>query len=121
MAGGSSNPHHKVDTAPRSGLVWGIDRGHKTTRRVPAARASRRKGKLSQRSAVVNSVVREVAGFAPYERRAMELIRNSKVSRRGRTRRLCWVGACQGIVSKWERQRTTRKTDEEMLGVRDGS
>jgi hypothetical protein len=80
MAGGSSNPHHKVDTTPRSGLVWGIGRGHKTTRRIPAARASRRKGKLSQRSAVVNSVVREVAGFAPYERRAMELIRNSKVS-----------------------------------------
>lgn len=80
MAGGSSHPHHKVDTVPRSGLVWGIDRGHKTTRRVPAVKASRRKGKLSQRSAVVKSVVREVAGFAPYERRAMELIRNSKVS-----------------------------------------
>ncbi|UZJ51209.1 hypothetical protein CBS101457_000529 [Exobasidium rhododendri] len=81
MAGGSSNPHHKADTAPRSGLVWGIDRGHKTTRRIPAAKASRRKGKLSQRSAVVKSVVREVAGFAPYERRAMELIRNSKDKR----------------------------------------
>lgn len=80
MAGGSSQPHHKVDTVPRTGLVVGIDRGFKTTRRVPAVRASRRKGKLSQRSAVVNSVVREVAGFAPYERRAMELIRNSKVS-----------------------------------------
>lgn len=82
MAGGSSNPHHKADTVPRTGLVWGVDRGHKTERRVQAERPSRRKGKLSQRKAVVNSVVREVVGFAPYERRAMELIRNSKVSNR---------------------------------------
>lgn len=80
MAGGSSHPHHKVDTAQRSGLVWGVDRGHKTERRVPASRPSRRKGKQSQSKAVVKSVVREVVGFAPYERRAMELIRNSKVS-----------------------------------------
>lgn len=79
MAGGSSHPHHKVDTVQRSGLVWGIDRGHKTERRVPATRPSRRKGRQSQRKTVVNSVVREVVGFAPYERRAMELIRNSKV------------------------------------------
>lgn len=79
MAGGSSNPHHKRDTVQRTGVVVGIDRGHKTERRVPAPRPSRRKGKLSQRKAVVNSVVREVVGFAPYERRAMELIRNSKV------------------------------------------
>lgn len=80
MAGGSSHPHHKVDTVPRSGLVWGVDRGHKTERRVSVQRPSRRKGQQSQRKAVINSVVREVTGFAPYERRAMELIRNSKVS-----------------------------------------
>ena len=44
MAGGSSHPHHKVDTVQRSGLVWGIDRGHKTERRVPATRPSRAVG-----------------------------------------------------------------------------
>ncbi|PWN37412.1 putative 60S ribosomal protein L36 [Meira miltonrushii] len=81
MAGGSSHPHHKVDTVSRSGLVWGVDRGHKTERRVPVQRPSRRKGNQSQRKAVINSVVREVTGFAPYERRAMELIRNSKDKR----------------------------------------
>ena len=75
----SSNPAHQPE-APRSGLVWGIARGHVNTRRAPAPKASRRKGAQSQRNTVVNSVVREVVGFAPYERRAMELIRNSKVS-----------------------------------------
>ncbi|PWN90046.1 putative 60S ribosomal protein L36 [Acaromyces ingoldii] len=81
MPGGSSHPHHKKDTVQRSGLVWGVDRGHKTERRVPRAKPSNRKGRSSQSKAVVKSVVREVAGFAPYERRAMELIRNSKDKR----------------------------------------
>jgi large subunit ribosomal protein L36e len=79
----SSNPAHQPE-APRSGLVWGIARGHVNTRRAPAPKASRRKGAQRQRNTVVNSVVREVVGFAPYERRAMELIRNSKVSAAGR-------------------------------------
>lgn len=72
-------PSHFFPTAP-SGLVWGINRGHKTERRVLPKKPSNRKGAQTQRSQVVKSVVREVAGFAPYERRAMELLRNSKVS-----------------------------------------
>ncbi|KAK0562741.1 ribosomal protein L36 [Tilletia horrida] len=62
-------------------LVWGINRGHQTTRRVVAPKPSYRKGRASQRSQTIKSVIREVAGFAPYERRAMELIRNSKDKR----------------------------------------
>ncbi|PWN19805.1 putative 60S ribosomal protein L36 [Microstroma glucosiphilum] len=78
--GNSSNPAHKAGV-PRTGLVWGINRGHKTERRVLPQRPSRRKGAQTQRTQIVKSVVREVAGFAPYERRAMELIRNSKDKR----------------------------------------
>lgn len=44
---------------------------------TPAAKISYRKGALSKRSAFVRSLVREVAGLAPYERRLIELIRNA--------------------------------------------
>ncbi|KDN41062.1 putative 60S ribosomal protein L36 [Tilletiaria anomala UBC 951] len=80
MVRNSSNPAHKQGVE-RNGLVWGINRGHVTERRVLKAKPSHRKGKTSQRVATIRSVIREVAGFAPYERRAMELIRNSKDKR----------------------------------------
>ncbi|KAI7866333.1 ribosomal protein L36A, partial [Spinellus fusiger] len=35
----------------------------------------------SKRTTFVRSIVREVVGFAPYERRVMELIKNSKDKR----------------------------------------
>ncbi|KDE02275.1 50S ribosomal protein L36e [Microbotryum lychnidis-dioicae p1A1 Lamole] len=62
----------------RSNLPWGINKGHPTTIIPKAPKPSNRKGKQSNRQAFVKSIVREVAGFAPYERRVMELIRNSK-------------------------------------------
>ena len=45
---------------------------------LPARRVNK-KGVASERVKTIRSIVREVTGFAPYERRAMELIRNSKV------------------------------------------
>jgi large subunit ribosomal protein L36e len=57
----------------------GINHGHATTPIPKTARPSNRKGIQSTRTKFVRSVVREVAGFAPYERRVMELLRNSKV------------------------------------------
>ncbi|KAL4402539.1 ribosomal protein L36 [Malassezia pachydermatis] len=78
--GSSSNPAHKAGV-PRTGLVWGINRGHPTTRRVLAPRPVSKKAVAGERVTTIRSVVREVAGFAPYERRAMELIRNSKDKR----------------------------------------
>ncbi|KWU43509.1 60S ribosomal protein l36 [Rhodotorula sp. JG-1b] len=64
--------------APRTNLPWGLNRGHPTTVIPKTVKPSNRKGKQSQRAAFVKSIVREVVGFAPYERRVMELIRNSK-------------------------------------------
>ncbi|KNZ44154.1 60S ribosomal protein L36 [Puccinia sorghi] len=72
----------------RTGLPRGLNSGHKTTPRVLPNKPSHFKGRASKRTTVrqkprllnrfVRSIVREVAGFAPYERRVMELIRNSK-------------------------------------------
>lgn len=53
----------------------------KTTPRVVKPRVSRTKGHLSKRTAFVRDIIKEVAGLAPYERRVIELLRNSKDKR----------------------------------------
>jgi large subunit ribosomal protein L36e len=53
----------------------------KTTPVESKARISRSKGRLSRRTAFVREIVKEVAGLAPYERRVVELLRNSQDKR----------------------------------------
>jgi len=60
-------------------LRYGINHGHPTTAIPKIVRPSQRKGIQSTKTKFVRSIVREVAGFSPYERRVMELLRNSKV------------------------------------------
>ncbi|KAK4051040.1 ribosomal protein L36 [Microbotryomycetes sp. JL201] len=66
------------EVAARTNLRWGQNSGRPTTAIARKPRPSNRKGKQSARTSFVKQIVREVAGFAPYERRVMELIRNSK-------------------------------------------
>jgi large subunit ribosomal protein L36e len=56
-----------------------MNKGHPTTAIPKAVKPSQRKGTQSTKTKFVRSVIREVAGFSPYERRVMELLRNSKV------------------------------------------
>ena len=65
----------------RTGLAVGINKGYKTTPRVAKPRVSSLKGKISKRTAFVRDIVKEVSGLAPYERRVIELLRNSKDKR----------------------------------------
>jgi large subunit ribosomal protein L36e len=51
-----------AETPAKSGLAVGLNKGHKTTRRVVKPRVSRTKGHLSKRTAFVREVVKEVAG-----------------------------------------------------------
>jgi len=60
-------------------LRYGPNKGHPTTAIPKAVRPSQRKGVQSTKTKFVRSVIREVAGFSAYERRVMELLRNSKV------------------------------------------
>ena len=60
-------------------LRYGPNHGHPTTPIAKAIRPSQRKGVQSTKTKFVRSVIREVAGFSAYERRVMELLRNSKV------------------------------------------
>jgi len=71
-------------------LRTGLNKGHPTTAIAKVTRPSQRKGIQSTKTKFVRSVIREVAGFSAYERRVMELLRNSKVRWEGRLREREW-------------------------------
>ncbi|KAI1840638.1 hypothetical protein JX265_008926 [Neoarthrinium moseri] len=89
----------------KTGLTVGLNRGHKTTSRVVKPKISRTKGHLSKRTAFVRDVVKEVAGLAPYERRIIELLRNSKDKRARKLakKRLGTFGRAKGKVDELQR------------------
>ena len=62
----------------KSGLFVGVNKGFVITKpkvNTRKLKPSARQGKLCKRVKLVREVIREVAGFAPYERKMMELIR----------------------------------------------
>ncbi|MCO5566760.1 hypothetical protein L7F22_020440 [Adiantum nelumboides] len=67
--------------AAKSGLAAGLNKGHILTKRELPARASSRKGKLGTRTSFVRKLIREVVGFAPYEKRITELLKVGKDKR----------------------------------------
>ncbi|XP_029004175.1 60S ribosomal protein L36 isoform X1 [Betta splendens] len=62
-------------------MAVGLNKGHPVTKNVSAPKHSRRRGRLTKHSKFVRDMIREVCGFAPYERRAMELLKVSKDKR----------------------------------------
>eukprot|EP01065_Artemidia_motanka_P017956 TRINITY_DN21344_c0_g1_i1.p2 TRINITY_DN21344_c0_g1~~TRINITY_DN21344_c0_g1_i1.p2 ORF type:complete len:116 (+),score=1.28 TRINITY_DN21344_c0_g1_i1:29-349(+) len=89
----------------RSGLTVGLNKGHKTTARVTKPRVSRTKGHLSKKTAFVREIVKEVSGLAPYERRVIELLRNSKDKRARKLakKRLGTFGRAKAKVDELQR------------------
>ncbi|KAG8819897.1 hypothetical protein FRB91_008988 [Serendipita sp. 411] len=65
-------------TKERNNTRVGLNKGRVVTSIPRVARPAHRKGKLSERNKFVRSIVREVVGFSPYERRVLELLRNGK-------------------------------------------
>ncbi len=61
----------------KEGIAVGLNKGHIVTKRTPAPRyaTTLKKGAVTERSKLVKSVIREVCGFAPYEKRIIELLR----------------------------------------------
>merc|ERR1711908_251932 len=57
-----------------TGLAWGPNKGHVVEPLPKRVRQSQKKGKLGVKVKLARDVVREVGGFAPYERRCMELL-----------------------------------------------
>ncbi|KAJ8752386.1 hypothetical protein K2173_004022 [Erythroxylum novogranatense] len=62
---------------PNTGLFVGLNKGHIVTKRELPPRPSDRKGVIH----FVRSLIREVAGFAPYEKRITELLKVGKDKR----------------------------------------
>ncbi|EGC30307.1 hypothetical protein DICPUDRAFT_50803 [Dictyostelium purpureum] len=63
-------------TAPvrRSGIIKGYNKGHPVVKRtVPS---TFKKQVVTKRVAAIRDVIREVSGFAPYERRIQELLKS---------------------------------------------
>lgn len=82
------------------------------TPRQKASRVSNRKGAASARTTFVRDIIQEVAGLAPYERRVIEMIRNSqeKRARKLAKKKVCslfflllWIrmglSKCNGMVA----------------------
>ncbi|XP_070927220.1 large ribosomal subunit protein eL36-like [Macaca nemestrina] len=67
--------------ALRYPMAVGLNKGHKVTKNVSKPRHSRRHGRLTKHTKFVWDMIREVCGFAPYQRRAMELLKISKDKR----------------------------------------
>ncbi|PWA16121.1 hypothetical protein CCH79_00016843, partial [Gambusia affinis] len=67
--------------AIRYPMAVGLNKGHPVTKNVTASKHSRRRGRLTKHSKFIRDTIREVCGFAPYERRAMELLKVSKDKR----------------------------------------
>lgn len=72
----------KKDKQQTYEIAVGLKKGHKVTkneRKKP--RPSQLKGKKTPHTKFIRSLVQEVCGFAPYEKRAMELLRVSRDKR----------------------------------------
>jgi len=57
-----------------TGLACGPNKGHIVDPLPKRVRPSEKKGKLGVKVKLARDVIREVVGFAPYERRCMELL-----------------------------------------------
>ena len=67
--------------ALRYPMAVGLNKGHKVTKNVGKPRHRGRHRRLTKYTKVVRAMIRQVCGFAPYERRAMELLKVSKDKR----------------------------------------
>merc|ERR1719378_1080144 len=62
-------------------MAVGLKKGHRVTKNVQKPKPSRRKGVANKRVKFIRDLIREVTGFAPYEKRCMELLRIGKDKR----------------------------------------
>jgi len=67
--------------ATDSGIAVGLSKGHVVTKVEKKERPALRKGACGKRVKFVRSLIREVVGFSPYEKRIQELLKVGKDKR----------------------------------------
>ena len=71
----------------KTNLCVGMDKGKPLTKRALPTKQVSKKGRIQKRVKFVRDIVREVVGFAPYEKRCMELLKVGKEKRALKVRR----------------------------------
>jgi len=77
---GGSRKKPKAQVAPYT-IAVGLKKGFPITKKKLAPRPASTKGKNTKHNKFIRDLVREVVGFSPYEKRAMELLRISRDKR----------------------------------------
>ncbi|PAA47039.1 hypothetical protein BOX15_Mlig023309g2, partial [Macrostomum lignano] len=70
-----------IRMAPAYEICVGLKKGHRVTTNAPREKPANRRGKSTKNNKFVRSVIREIVGYAPYERRIVELLKISKDKR----------------------------------------
>merc|ERR1712230_226661 len=84
-----------------TGLAWGPNKGHAIEPLQKRARASEKKGKLGVKVKLARNVIRDVCGFAPYEKRALKFCKKRLgTHRRGKKKRAELEGVLQAQKMK---------------------
>jgi len=65
----------------KTNLCVGMDKGKPLTKRALPTKQVHKKGRIQKRVKFVRDIVREVVGYAPYEKRCMELLKVGKEKR----------------------------------------
>lgn len=65
----------------KTNLCVGMDKGKPLTKRALPTKQVSKKGRIQKRVKFVRDIVREVVGYAPYEKRCMELLKVGKEKR----------------------------------------
>merc|ERR1711991_22876 len=98
------NSRSVIQELSNSGISVGLNRGYVIHKLLPAKKDPRRP--TSKKAKFTKEVVREVAGFAPYERRLIDLCRNNLDKR-----------ALRLAKRKLGSHQRAKKKREEMAGV----
>ena len=62
-------------------ICIGLNKGHQVTKFDRKPRPAAKKGRLTKHNKFIRSIVREISGFSPYEKRGLEYLRMSKDKR----------------------------------------